>query len=314
MRWSKNTLMRPRTHPARFSSAARLTRVPLNIPGATHLHSGKVRDLYTREDGHLLMVASDRISAFDFVLTPGIPDKGDVLTRMSLWWFDQLAEIVPNHVLSTQVPERVRGRALVCERLDMFPVECVARGYLTGSGLADYRATGAVCGIDLPDGLVDGSRLPEPIFTPATKADIGDHDENISFDGVIELIGREDAEALRDLTLRIYQRAEQIARERGIILADTKFEFGRRSDGTIVLADEVLTPDSSRFWPADAYQPGRAQPSFDKQFVRDWLTSPASGWDRTSDDAPPALPADIVAKTRERYIQAYELLTGQSFG
>ena len=285
----------------------------LEIPGATHLHSGKVRDLYTLEDGSLLMVASDRISAFDFVLTPGIPDKGEILTRMSLWWFEQLADVVPNHVISTQVPERVRGRALVCERLEMFPVECVARGYLTGSGLVDYRATGAVCGIDLPDGLVDGSRLPEPIFTPATKAELGEHDENVSFAHVVDTIGRDDAEALRDLTLRIYARAEQIARERGIILADTKLEFGRRADGTIVLADEVLTPDSSRFWPADGYQPGRSQASFDKQFVRDWLASSASGWDRASDTPPPALPDDIVEKTRRRYVQAYELLTGSPF-
>ncbi len=287
--------------------------MPIEIPGATHLHSGKVRDLYTREDNNLLMVASDRISAFDFVLTPGIPDKGEILTRMSLWWFDQLADIVPNHVISTQVPERVRGRALVCERLEMFPVECVARGYLTGSGLADYRATGSVCGIALAPGLVDGSRLPDPIFTPATKADIGEHDENVSFEQVVDTIGRDDAEALRDLTLTIYAKAEQIARERGIILADTKFEFGRRADGTIVLADEVLTPDSSRFWPADTYQPGRSQPSFDKQFVRDWLDSPASGWDRASDTPPPALPDEIVEKTRSRYVQAYELLTGESF-
>lgn len=287
--------------------------MPIEIPGATHLHSGKVRDLYTREDNNLLMVASDRISAFDFVLTPGIPDKGEILTRMSLWWFDQLADIVPNHVISTQVPERVRGRALVCERLEMFPVECVARGYLTGSGLVDYRATGSVCGIALAPGLVDGSRLPDPIFTPATKADIGEHDENVSFEQVVDTVGRDDAEALRDLTLTIYAKAEQIARERGIILADTKFEFGRRADGTIVLADEVLTPDSSRFWPADTYQPGRSQPSFDKQFVRDWLDSPASGWDRASDTPPPALPDEIVEKTRSRYVQAYELLTGESF-
>lgn len=287
--------------------------MPLDIPGATHLHSGKVRDLYTLEDGHLLMVASDRISAYDFVLTPGIPDKGEILTRMSLWWFEQLADLVPNHVISTQVPERVRGRALVCERLEMFPVECVARGYLTGSGLVDYRESGAVCGVELPGGLVDGSRLPEPIFTPATKAELGEHDENVSFDHVVDTIGREDAEALRDLTLQVYARAEQIARDRGIILADTKLEFGRRLDGTIVLADEVLTPDSSRFWPADTYQPGRTQASFDKQFVRDWLTSPGSGWDRASDTPPPALPDDIVEKTRSRYVQAYELLTGLPF-
>jgi phosphoribosylaminoimidazole-succinocarboxamide synthase len=259
------------------------------------------------------MVASDRISAYDHLLTPGIPDKGEILTRMSLWWFKQLADLVPNHVVSTQVPERVRGRALVCERLDMFPVECVARGYLAGSGLLDYDATGEVCGVPLPPGLVDGSRLPEPIFTPATKADVGEHDENVSFEAVIATVGRETAEALRDLTLAIYARAEGISRERGIILADTKFEFGARPDGTIVLADEVLTPDSSRFWPADSWQPGRAQLSYDKQFVRDWLTSAESGWDRASDEPPPPLPADIVEKTRDRYVQAFEQLTGERF-
>ncbi|AWB91050.1 phosphoribosylaminoimidazolesuccinocarboxamide synthase [Aeromicrobium chenweiae] len=294
--------------------------MPLDIPGATHLHSGKVRDLYSLEpaddetgEERLLMVASDRISAFDFILTPGIPDKGEILTRMSLWWFDQLADLVPNHVVSTAVPEKVRGRALVVEKLDMFPVECVARGYLTGSGLADYEATGEVCGVPLPPGLVDGSRLPEPIFTPATKAELGEHDENVSFEAVTETIGLESATALKDLTLRIYARAEEIARERGIILADTKLEFGARPDGTIVLGDEVLTPDSSRFWPADSYQPGRAQPSYDKQFVRNWLVSPESGWDRASDEQPPTLPDEIVAKTRERYVQAYEQLTGQAF-
>ncbi|KAA1380818.1 phosphoribosylaminoimidazolesuccinocarboxamide synthase [Aeromicrobium fastidiosum] len=288
--------------------------MPLDIPGATHLHSGKVRDLYELPDGHLLMVASDRISAFDFILTPGIPDKGEILTRMSLWWFDQLADLVPNHVVSTTVPERVRGRSLVVEKLDMFPVECVARGYLTGSGLLDYQATGEVCGVPLPAGLVDGDRLPEPIFTPATKADLGEHDENVSFEQVVRTIGAESAEALRDLTLSIYSRAEQVARERGIILADTKLEFGARADGTIVLADEVLTPDSSRFWPADAYAPGRpTPPSYDKQFVRNWLLSAESGWDRAGDTQPPALPAEIVASTRERYVQAYERLTGETF-
>jgi phosphoribosylaminoimidazole-succinocarboxamide synthase len=287
--------------------------VPIDIPGAQHLHSGKVRDLYVLESGDLLMVASDRISAYDFVLSPGIPDKGEILTRMSLWWFEQLAEVVPNHVISTQVPERVRGRALVCERLEMFPVECVARGYLTGSGLSDYNATGEVCGNPLPAGLVDGSRLPEPIFTPATKAEIGEHDENIDYDAVVRTVGEETAASLRDLTLTIYSRAEEIARDRGIILADTKFEFGARPDGTIVLADEVLTPDSSRFWPADTWEPGRAQPSYDKQFVRDWLTSDESGWDRASDTPPPALPEHIVEKTRERYVHAYEQLTGERF-
>ncbi|NRQ49415.1 phosphoribosylaminoimidazolesuccinocarboxamide synthase [Aeromicrobium stalagmiti] len=287
--------------------------MPLDIPGATHLHSGKVRDLYEVESGHLLMVASDRISAFDFILTPGIPDKGEILTRMSLWWFDQLADLIPNHVVSTTVPERVRGRALIVEKLDMFPVECVARGYLTGSGLLDYEATGEVCGVPLPSGLVDGSRLPEPIFTPATKADLGEHDENVSFEQITETIGLESATALKDLTLAIYARAEQVARERGIILADTKLEFGARPDGTIVLGDEVLTPDSSRFWPADSWQPGRAQPSYDKQFVRNWLISPESGWDRAGDQQPPTLPAEIVDRTRARYVQAYEQLTGQTF-
>ena len=284
-----------------------------HIDGAEHLHSGKVRDLYRLPDGNLLMVASDRISAYDFVLDTPIPDKGVVLTQMSLWWFDQLADVVPNHVVSTDVPDAVKGRAVVCESLDMYAVECVVRGYLTGSGLADYRATGEVCGIALPDGLEDGSRLPEPIFTPATKADLGDHDENVSYDAVAGEIGDEAAARLRDLTLQVYARAEGIARERGIILADTKLEFGRRPDGTVVLGDEVLTPDSSRFWPADQWQPGRPQPSYDKQIVRDWLTSPASGWDRKSGEHPPSLPDEVVERTRTRYIEAYELLTGQRF-
>ena len=284
-----------------------------HIDGAEHIHSGKVRDLYRLPDGLLLMVASDRISAYDYVLDSTIPDKGVVLTQMSLWWFDQLADVVPNHVVSTDVPESVKGRAVVCESLDMYAVECVVRGYLTGSGLADYRATGEVCGIALPDGLEDGSRLPEPIFTPATKAAVGDHDENVSYDAVVGAIGDEAAARLRDLTLQVYARAEGVARERGIILADTKLEFGRRPDGTVVLADEVLTPDSSRFWPADQWQPGRAQPSYDKQIVRDWLTSPASGWDKSSGEQPPPLPAEVVERTRSRYIEAYELLTGQTF-
>ncbi|MDQ3156289.1 MAG: phosphoribosylaminoimidazolesuccinocarboxamide synthase [Actinomycetota bacterium] len=285
----------------------------LDIPGASHLHSGKVRDLYRLDGGNLLMVASDRISAYDFMLSPGIPDKGEILTRMSLWWFDQLKDLVPNHVISTDVPERVRGRALICENLDMFPVECVARGYLTGSGLLDYDATGEVCGVPLPAGLVDGSKLPKPIFTPATKADLGDHDENVSYEAIVGTVGAEHAAALRDLTLRVYGRAETIARRQGIILADTKLEFGLRADGTIVLGDEVLTPDSSRFWPADSYQVGRTQQSYDKQFVRNWLTSPASGWDRNGNKPPPSLPDEIVVKTRERYIQAYEQLTGEAF-
>jgi phosphoribosylaminoimidazole-succinocarboxamide synthase len=284
------------------------------IEGATHLHSGKVRDLYRLPDGHLLMVASDRISAYDFVLDSLIPDKGEILTRMSLWWFAQLADLVPNHVVSTDVPEQVKGRAVICEELAMFPVECVARGYLTGSGLLDYQSSGEVCGIPLPTGLVDGSRLPEPVFTPASKAALGDHDENVSFDAVVGDVGAQVAGDLRLLTLAIYLRAEDIARERGIILADTKFEFGASADGSgLVLADEVLTPDSSRYWPAAEWTPGQAQPSYDKQIVRNWLTSPASGWDRASGARPPALPEEIVERTRTRYVEAFELLTGERF-
>jgi len=280
------------------------------IEGAEHLHSGKVRDLYRLPGGELLMVASDRISAYDFVLATTIPDKGAVLTQMSLWWFERLADLVPNHVLSVDVPAEVKGRAVVCESLAMFPVECVARGYLTGSGLLDYRATGEVCGISLPAGLEDGSRLPEPLFTPATKAALGDHDENVSYDAVAGVVGAEAAGRLRDLTLRVYAAAEEMSRERGIILADTKLEFGSRPDGTVVLADEVLTPDSSRFWPASDWHPGRAQPSYDKQFVRDWLLHD-SGWDRTS--PPPPLPDEVVERTRSKYVEAYARLTGQRF-
>jgi phosphoribosylaminoimidazole-succinocarboxamide synthase len=287
----------------------------------TFIASGKVRDLYEMDDGSLLFVASDRISAYDFVLPTPIPDKGAVLTAMSIWWFEQLADVVPNHLISIDVPPEFAGRAMICERLDMLPVECIARGYLTGSGLSDYKRTGAVSGIPLPAGLVDGSRLPEPLFTPSTKAPIGEHDENISLADVEDTIGADAADELKRLTLAAYGRAEEIARERGIILADTKFEFGRRGArgaqgvkgagvGTIVLADEVLTPDSSRFWPADLYEPGHAQPSYDKQYVRDWLTSPASGWDKSSETPPPPLPDDVVAKTREKYIEAYERLTG----
>jgi phosphoribosylaminoimidazole-succinocarboxamide synthase len=289
------------------------TPVAPTIDGTSPLHSGKVRDLYELPGGRLLMVASDRISAFDFILDSTIPDKGEILTRMSLWWFDQLADLVPHHVLSTDVPDAVRGRAVICERLEMIPVECVARGYLTGSGLLDYRATGEVCGVALPAGLEDGSRLRPPIFTPASKAALGEHDENVSYDAVVATVGGDVAAALREVTLAVYARAEQVARERGIILADTKLELGTRPDGTLVLADEVLTPDSSRFWPAESWQPGRAQSSYDKQFVRDWLLSPASGWDRTSGEAPPALPAEVVDRTRARYLQAYETLTGESW-
>ena len=291
------------------------------IQGATHVHSGKVRDLYRLEDGGLLMVASDRISAFDFVLESTIPDKGEILTRMSLWWFSQLADLVPNHVRSTDVPESVKGRAVVCEELAMYPVECVARGYLTGSGLLDYQSTGEVCGIALPQGLQESSRLPAPIFTPATKAALGDHDENVSYETVAGDIGASAAAELRELTLTIYARAESLARERGIILADTKLEFGSRlgaagesgATGVTVLGDEVLTPDSSRYWPAADWEPGRVQASYDKQIVRNWLLSDASGWDRASGAAPPALPNEVVERTRARYVEAFEKLTGERF-
>lgn len=283
------------------------------IAGARHIHSGKVRELYELETGDLLMVASDRISAFDFILSPEIPDKGKILTALSLWWFEQLTDLVPNHVISADVPGEVARRALIVERLDMYPIECVARGYLTGSGWMEYQETSTVCSVSLPEGLVDGSRLDVPIFTPAAKAEYGEHDENIDFESVQAIVGPRVAEDLRTLTLAIYARAETLARERGIILADTKFEFGQRSDGTIVLADEVLTPDSSRFWELDTYQPGKAQHSFDKQFLRDWLTSDASGWNRLSGEPPPELPMEIVEKTRARYVEAYQTLTGRKF-
>jgi phosphoribosylaminoimidazole-succinocarboxamide synthase len=279
-----------------------------------HVYSGKVRDLFALPDGRLLFVASDRISAYDHVLPTPIPDKGRVLTLLSLWWFEQLADVVPNHVLSLDVPAEFAGRAMVCERLDMFPVECVARGYLTGSGLVEYHESGAVCGVPLPAGLVDGSRLPEAVFTPATKAAVGEHDENVSFEVVAATVGAAEAADLRRLTLEVYRRAEAVARARGIIVADTKLEFGRRAaDGAIVLADEVLTPDSSRFWPADAWEPGHPQPSFDKQYVRDWLTSPASGWSRSSGQPPPPLPDDVVERTRAKYVEAYQRITGRRF-
>jgi phosphoribosylaminoimidazole-succinocarboxamide synthase len=283
----------------------------------THVHSGKVRELYRTTDGRLVMVASDRISAFDYVLSTTIPDKGRILTAMTAWWFEQLADLVPNHMISVDddlIPQAWRGRAMLCGALDMVPVEAVARGYLTGSGLLDYRATGEVCGVPLPPGLVDGDRLPEPIFTPATKAALGEHDENVSYAAVAQTVGEQTAAELRDLTLTIYARAAELAAQRGIILADTKFEFGRDpQSGALVLGDEVLTPDSSRFWPADQWQPGRGQPSFDKQFVRNWLLSAESGWDRSSGEAPPPLPPEIAAATRDRYVEAYERLTGRRF-
>ncbi|HEY1639111.1 MAG TPA: phosphoribosylaminoimidazolesuccinocarboxamide synthase [Streptosporangiaceae bacterium] len=271
------------------------------------LHSGKVRDLY--EDGaDLIMVASDRVSVYDAVLPTPIPDKGAILTQLSLWWFERLGDLVPNHVISaSRVPAEWAGRAIRCQRLEMIGVECIARGYLAGLGLQSYRADGAISGVALPDGLTEGSRLPEPVFTPTTKADAGQHDENIDFGRVAELAGAADAARLRELTLAVYRRGHELALDRGVIIADTKLEFGRAADGTIVLADEVLTPDSSRFWPADQWQPGRAQLALDKQFVRDW--SLRSGWDKQP-PAPP-VPADVVEATRARYVEAYERITGE---
>ncbi|AXH97099.1 phosphoribosylamine--glycine ligase [Ornithinimicrobium avium] len=321
---------------------------PVEVVGHELVHSGKVRGLYVpldpqtggRDDLRLLLAASDRISAYDHVLSTPIPDKGSVLTQMSLWWFDQLADLVPHHVVSTDVPEEVAGRGVYVRRLRMLPVECVARAYLTGGGLAEYAATGTVSGVALPEGLVDGSRLPEPVFTPSTKAPVGEHDQPISFTDVEALVGPRLAARLRDLTVAILVRGNEIAAGRGILIADTKVEFGvdpqqladalgipleQATEGevdwagvdpdvvAVVLADEVLTPDSSRFWRADEWAPGRTQTSYDKQVLRDWLTSPASGWDRASDAPPPPLPDDVVALTRDRYVEAYETLTGRAF-
>ncbi|HET8593933.1 MAG TPA: phosphoribosylaminoimidazolesuccinocarboxamide synthase [Intrasporangium sp.] len=294
----------------------------LELEGFRHVYSGKVRELYAPvgADGEvvedrLMLVASDRISAYDWVLDTPIPDKGAVLTRLSLWWFDQLADLVPNHVLSTDVPAEVAGRALIVRKLEMLKVEAIARAYLTGGGLEEYRQAGSVCGVLLPEGLEDGSRLPEPIFTPTTKAPVGEHDLPMSPDEVEDLLGPDVATEVSRLTRAILARGNEIAAARGILIADTKVEFGRAADGSggLVLADEVLTPDSSRFWPAAAWQPGRVQPSYDKQFVRDWLTSPESGWSRSSGEAPPPLPERVVEQTRAKYIEAYELLTGESF-
>ena len=276
--------------------------------GWKHVRSGKVRDLYTNDNNELLLVASDRISAFDYVLPTPIPNKGKLLTQLSLFWFEYLQDIVPNHLIEKSVPTEVEGRAVIAKPLNMFAIECVARGYLTGSGWVEYQKSQTVCGIPLPAGLQDGSKLPEPIFTPATKAEIGDHDENIDFDRAVQIVGGVNAEILRDLTLKLYSKAHDYAATRGIILADTKFEFGTDEDGNILLGDEALTPDSSRFWSANEWKPGGVQPSFDKQYVRDWLLS--SGWDKAS--TPPVLPEEIIAKTQERYMTAYELLTGKA--
>lgn len=303
--------------------------VEWSLPGWVHLSSGKVRDIYAEEDTgvgtataagapssapRLLMVTSDRISAYDHILPTPIPDKGKVLTQLSTWWMGQVTNIVPNHLITGargEVPAGVAGRAVICRALDMVPIECVVRGYLTGSGIVEYRERGSVCGVALPGGLTEASRLPEPIFTPAAKAELGEHDENISAERAAEMVGGDLAARLRDTSIAIYRRAADIAAERGVIIADTKFEFGLDpATGDLVLGDEALTPDSSRFWPADEWVEGRVTPSFDKQYLRDWLTSPASGWDRGGDAEPPALPDEVVAATRERYIEAFRRLTG----
>ncbi|MGY0230525.1 phosphoribosylaminoimidazolesuccinocarboxamide synthase [Longispora urticae] len=274
------------------------------------LHSGKVRDVY--EDGDdIILVASDRISIYDVILPTPIPDKGALLTALSLWWFDQLADVLPNHVVSaTDVPAEFAGRAIRCRKLRMVPVECIARGYLVGMGLEEYRKAGTVSGIALPEGLVEGSKLPEPIFTPTTKAAIGEHDEFMTFDEVVTAVGSATAQELRRITLDVYQRGADLAAERGILIADTKIELGWAPDGTLVLADEVLTSDSSRYWPADAWQPGGPQKSFDKQYLREW--SGSLDWDRTAPG--PEIPADVVEGIRTRYIEVYERLTGKTWG
>ena len=279
------------------------------ITGWEHIRSGKVRELYKDKSGDLLIVATDRISAFDYVLPTLIPDKGKLLTQLSLFWFEFLSDLVPNHIKSLVVPNEVKDRAVIAIPLTMFPIECVVRGYLTGSGWAEYRNDKSVCGNLLPDGLLDGSQLPTSIFTPATKAEIGDHDENISFMRSVEIVGSETAAELRSLSIAIYEKAKSYAKSRGILLADTKFEFGTDIKGEIRVGDEVLTPDSSRFWNLSTWNPGGAQASFDKQYVRDWLVN--SGWDRKS--PPPELPDDVVEKTQAKYIEAYELITGRKF-
>ncbi len=280
-----------------------------SIPGWTHLRTGKVRDLYTNNLNHILLVASDRISAYDWVMPTEIPGKGAVLTQLSLFWFDLLEDIIPNHVVSTDVPDEVEDRAIIVQPLEMFEIECVARGYLTGSGWSEYQKNSAVCGNALPAGLLDGSQLPTSIFTPATKAEIGDHDINIDFDSAVKIVGADDAQTLKNLTIKLYETAAEFTQSRGIILADTKFEFGRNSEGEVLLGDEALTPDSSRFWDQATWKPGGAQPSYDKQFLRDYLVT--SGWDRNS--PPPELPDEIVEKSVLRYEEAFFRITGSKF-
>jgi phosphoribosylaminoimidazole-succinocarboxamide synthase len=289
------------------------------LDGLTLLRTGKVRDIYAAGEGHLLLVASDRVSTYDVVHPTPIPDKGKILTGVSAFWFDHLADVVGNHLVSTDVADfgeaaqahraALAGRTMLVREVDIVPFECVVRGHLAGSGLKEYAADGTVCGIDLPDGLVEADRLPEPIFTPATKAEHGEHDQNVTFESMASKVGEELATRLRDLSLELYRRGAALAADRGIILADTKFEFGLDADGQVVLADEVMTPDSSRYWPADQWQPGATPPSFDKQFVRDYATS--TGWDRTP--PAPALPDEVVTATRDKYIEAYERITGRDF-
>jgi phosphoribosylaminoimidazole-succinocarboxamide synthase len=284
------------------------------MPGFRHLYSGKVRELYETPDGFLLLVATDRMSAFDWVLPTEIPEKGKILTQLSLWWFGQLTDVVPNHLVDAPIPAEFAGRAMACQKLSMVPFECVARGYLAGSAVADYRATGEVCGHQLPPGLSEGSRLPQPLFTPATKAPRGEHDLNVPVSAVADSVGADVAAELERITLEVYRRGAELAERRGIIVADTKIELGFDSGGALVLADEVLTPDSSRFWPADEWSPGRSQPALDKQYVRDWLTSPESGWDRSSGQPPPPLPQDVIDRTHGTYVRAYESITGLRWG
>ncbi len=285
--------------------------------GYEHVFSGKIRDIYRNSQGRFLLITSDRISAYDWVLPTEIPDKGRILNGISQWWFGQLEGVVHNHTTTSKVPKSVEGRAVLCEPLEMFPVECVVRGYLAGSGYADYLRERKISGQGLPPGLKDGALLPKPLFTPATKAAIGEHDVSITYDELIVELGQEEAQELKRLSLSVYEYAAEKMLRKGLILADTKFEFGIALGGKykdrIILGDEVLTPDSSRYWEKDQWNPGGAQPSFDKQFVRDWLTSPASGWSKDSGEAPPPLPPEIVEKTREKYVQAYERITGSKF-
>lgn len=296
----------------------------MELPGWKHVSSGKVRDIYAPADqetpDRLLLVTSDRISAYDYILPSEIPGKGKVLNQLALWWMEQLRDVVENHVITAEtdatdplsVPAPLVGRSVVAKALNMIPIECVVRGYLTGSGLVEYKESGTVCDIALPEGLVEASRLETPIFTPAAKAELGDHDENISFERAAEMVGEELASRLRDVSIALYDGAREIAAERGVIIADTKFEFGLDpATGNLVLGDEILTPDSSRFWPADQWQPGQITPSFDKQYVRDWLTSAESGWDKKPGENPPVLPESVVTATRDRYIEAFVRLTGE---